>query len=429
MFATSEDVAPAKCQRHHTCWPKRGGCTICRQALTVDTLSFEPIVNVNNNILGLQVIGLSHIAKILVNYITLSTYNNIWVGFSCLWSDIYTNVNENIAQCLKFMHYHKQALYTHAIVSIYFNKPVKNWNATFQTKRFYNTVLSTQLMDFSDPNIALQFIENNPKELGRIRKYINWMKTPFVRRYGFISSLLPFYGDFLNKIGSDKLNKDNITSIQLRWLQNELKKACQFSLGDIFDIIVSSGILGILEETDKITLNSCLTLACSGNTGNKVTKLRMIKVLLQSGANVPSLLIPFKFNFIKAAQIYYDLGAELSDPVDNIDNTVLHLACDGSTFDCHEEFFDWIISCEQIGDVIDTQNIFGETPLYVAIANYSEEYTYRICLSLINCMADVNISDLSGETPLFVATSCGYKQIQSLLSQSGAEPLKKKIKM
>ena len=413
----------------YPCSHKRESCTTCRFALTLHSDSFKPVINVTNNILGFQVIGLSHIAKVLVNYVPLATYNNIWVGFSTLWNDKYTDSNNNIRKCRKFMHYHNKAKYTHAIVSSYFNKPVKNWNATYHSRYYYNIVLSQDLVEFNDPYKAFEFLENNPKELNRIRSHMQWLKTPFVRKFNFSNTLLPFYGDFLNHIGSDKLNKNDVTCSQIDWLQQELERACQFTLGDVFDIVVSSGILGILNERSNSTLKQCVSLACDGNTGNKNTKLRIMNVLFNSGAEVPSFLIPFRFNFIEAAKLYYRLGADLTDPVDDKDNTVLHLACDSLTFDDSKEFFNWIITCETIGDVINTQNMLGETPLYVAISKYNEDYTYGICVSLINCMADVNIGDISGETPLSIATTCGLKQIQDLLVQSGAQPLRKKIKM
>ena len=415
--------------KSHQC-PGRGlPCQVCRTLLTVGTAHFKPVSILNSNIFGLQVIGLSHLAKILVNYVDLSTYNNIWVGFATLWCDVYTNSNPGIRLCRKFINYHHEAKYSHAIVSVYFNQPVKNWNANPHIKRFYNTILSTKLVKFDDTLLAFQFVNAHPKELARIRSYINWFKSPFETRCNCISTLLPFYGEFLQHNRTGKIDKNNITIKQLKWFEEELRNACKYGLQEEFDIITSSGILRVLKDTDIDGLNVFLDLACGGNTGNKNTKLRIIKVLLTSGAYIPTFKIVFNYNFLAAAKVLYEKGSDLSDPVDTAENTVLHLACIGKRFEYNQNFFNWIFECEEITDIINIQNRHGETPLLVAISNYSDQYTYQICLKLINCLADVNIPDYAGETPLFVANACGLKKITNLLSQSGATPLYKKRKV
>ena len=388
--------------------------------------NFNAVLSFERSILGHQVIGVSHLAKIITNCVDLSTYHNIYIGFSSLWPDINTEKYHEVNQCLKFMYYHSGCTYCHAIVSIYCNEPIIDWNGNKPSMLFYNKLLSFKSVIFKTPTNAFNFVYEHRYEVTRVHHFIRSLRSPFQKSRD--NTVIPFYSELLHNFAGNTIDIHVISASQLLWIQKSIKEACIYGLSRVFNYILSTGVLSILDQS---CLDQCLNDTCylCYQSHNKSSRLSIIKTLISLGASLPSLHIAFDNGFVEAAKLLVKEGADLTDVTTGDSNTVLHLACTGMYFPDNEYFFNFLIGLDKISEIINQPNATGQTPLLWAIENYEQDYTFNICLQLINVgLADVNVCDNFGDTALSIATRNEYTEIIELLLESGAEPLLKKCK-
>jgi ankyrin repeat protein len=156
-------------------------------------------------------------------------------------------------------------------------------------------------------------------------------------------------------------------------------------------------------------LESAIIWAC--NEGD----VEFVKLLLSFGTNINAVAAKTKSTpLIEASregkaqvvQLLLEKGASV-DAQDRYKSTALHEAIRKG----HEELQNVVTMLLKAKANIDLPNISGETPLFLAVRNNNED----IARLLVQGNADVNLADNQNQTPLLIAAREGYNNMVEIL--------------